>query len=189
MRARGVSVVLLLVLGLAAWLAPPTRADVAALRAYEGTWAYADGDRGRRAIERAVARAVEGLPFFAEPIAANAVRQMTGPFERIVFTVEHDRLEFRADAWGPVGARVGGRGERIPGPDGRTPLVLRQYLDGGRLVQIFEHPDGSRRNTLALSGDGQWLWMSVVISSPRLPADCRYRLRYHRLEAPQLAGR
>lgn len=183
MRARAV-VPAVALLASATWWTGASRAEVPALQAFEGTWGYADGQDGRREIERAVGRAVAGLPFFAEPIAARRVRELAAPFSRVVFAVRGDRLQFRADGWGPVGARVGGGFERIPGPDG-TPLRLRQHLDGGRLVQLFEHQDGARRNTLALSGDRGWLWMNVVISSPRLPGDCAYRLRYRRLDAPR----
>ncbi|MCZ7678126.1 MAG: hypothetical protein M5U28_04860 [Sandaracinaceae bacterium] len=114
MRARAV-VPAVALLASAAWWTVPSRAEVPALRAFEGTWAYADGQDGRREIERAVARAVAGLPFFAEPIAARRVRELAAPFSRVVFTVRGDRLQFRADGWGPVGARVGGRFEGIPG--------------------------------------------------------------------------
>lgn len=192
MHARGVGLAFALVSSFAfvISLAAPTRAVVPELSAYEGTWQYADGRDGHEDIERAVSRAVARLPFFAEPIAARALRQMTGPFERVVFRVHEDRLVFRADDWGPIGASIGGAPERIPAPDG-SPLRLRQYVHDGRLVQVFEHADGTRHNTFALSGDQRWLWMSVRITSPRLPDDCRFRLRYRRLDAPrsQLAGR
>ncbi len=49
-------------------------------------------------------------------------------------------------------------------------------------MQLFAHPDGARENTFALSGDREWLWMSVRIYSPRLPHECRYRLRYRRAQ-------
>ncbi len=69
---------------------------------------------------------------------------------------------------------------RIVAPEG-THLEFTQRRDhAGRILQRFHHPDGTRENALALSGDRAWLWMSVRISSPRLPNECRYRLRYRR---------
>lgn len=171
----------LFVVGTLGLLAAPARSDERALEAYQGLWQYADGDHGREQIELAIGRAIDDLPFFAEPFAAAQIREITVPFERVRFTVRGDRLAFRADGWGPVGSRVGGPAEQIRDPLG-SPLRLRQYLRHGRLVQVFESDDGARHNTFALSGDGRWIWMSVRITSPRLPDDVRYRLRYRRAD-------
>lgn len=161
-------------------LAAPLRGDVPVEHRYDGIWAYADGARGQHRIEAAVRQAVAGLPFFIEPFATEQLRAMTGPFRRITFNLSDRDLTFRADHWGPVTARLNGTPASIQGPEGSR-LSLRQFFDHGRLVQVFSHPDGSRRNVFALSGDGQWLWMSVRIVSPRLPNDCTYRLRYRRV--------
>lgn len=184
MGARGVrstALIVMAMLGMASTLT--AQSDTRALEAYQGVWRYADGDQGRQQIELAISRAVDGLPFFVEPFAAQQVREISAPFERVTFMVEGDRLAFDADGWGPVGSRVGGPTEEIPDPEG-APLRMRQYMQGGRLVQVFRTNDGSRENTLALSGDGRWLWMDVRITSPRLPADVRYRLRYRREGSP-----
>lgn len=163
--------------------ASAARGEELGLEAYRGEWRYADGARGRQEIERAIERAVADLPFFMRPFASDRVREIAIPFERVTFYVRGDRLAFRADGWGPVGSRVGGPFEQIRDPYG-TPLELQQSIRNGRLVQVFRGGDGERENVFALSGDGQWLWMSVRISSPRLPADARYRLRYRRVSAP-----
>lgn len=185
MGARGVRKAAALFVAATLCSAPmlPAQDHAAVLEGYRGVWRYADGDRGREQIEVAIRRAVDGLPFFAEPFAARQIREISAPFERVRFIVEGDRLAFRADGWGPVGSRVGGPTEVIRDPEG-YPLRMRQYVRNGRLVQVFTTDDGTRENSFALSGDGQWLWMSVRITSPRLPADVRYRLRYRREGAP-----
>ena len=165
-----------------ALVAAPASGDEEALEAYRGLWRYADGDQGRQDIEVAIDRALDDLPFFAEPFAAAQIRPITTPFERVRFIVAGDRLAFHADGWGPISSRVGGPPETIRDPVG-SPLELQQSMRGRRLVQVFTSPDGERENIFALSGDGQWIWMSVRISSPRLPADVRYRLRYRRADA------
>lgn len=182
-------VLMLGVLALLGLATQPARGNVGELEAYRGVWEYADGERGREAIERGIARAVADLPFFARPFAAAKIRDITLPFARVRFTISGDRLAFKADDWGPVSTRVGGPAEEIIDPVG-SPLDLQQYVRNGRLVQVFTTDDGERENTFALSGDGQWIWMSVRVSSPRLPDDCRYRLRYRRVsERPAHAER
>jgi hypothetical protein len=157
----------------------PARAEVRSLAEYAGTWRYADGREGVVRVHRAVEHAISGLPFFLEPIARERVRARTMPFRILRFEVEGNHLVFHADRWGPIGSSVDGSTVSIRAQDG-TPLDLIQEMTSGRLVQQFRHPDGTRRNDLALSGDAQWLWMSVTVASPRLPAECRYRLRYQR---------
>lgn len=178
-RLRSLSAVAALaVLALAA---VPASGNQQELEAYGGLWQYADGDEGRQEIEVAIGRAIDDLPFFVEPFAADQIRPITTPFERVRFTVTGDRLAFLADGWGPVSSRVGGPPETIRDPVG-SPLELQQSMRGSRLKQVFTSPDGQRENIFALSGDGRWIWMSVRISSPRLPADVRYRLRYRRAD-------
>ncbi len=161
----------------------PARADVDVLQAYAGVWRYADGREGVERVDAAVERAIDGHPFFLEPIARERVRSRTLPFRVLRFEVEGNRFVFHADDWGPISSPADGSAVAIRAPDG-TPLRLVQEVSGGRVIQEFRHPDAVRRNALALSGDGQWLWMSVTVASRQLPGPCRFRLRYRRV--PQI---
>jgi hypothetical protein len=173
--------------GLAALLAifavawPARGDDALALAAYDGVWRYADGRGGVERIEDAVDHAVDGLPFFLEPIARDRVLAQSGPHHRVVLRVEGDRVALSADGWGPVASTVGGPSVRVRGPEGER-LSLTQRIEHGRLIQSFEHPDGARINTYALSGDGRWLWITARITSPRLPEDAVFRVRYRRTD-------
>jgi hypothetical protein len=170
-------------------LASAVRGDAPAAEAYVGHWRYADGEEGRQRVQRAVDAAVDGLPFFAKPIAEDRVEARVGPFGALRFALEGDRLRFSADGWGPLASRLGGPAVEVEGPAGST-LRMSQRLSGGRLVQIFRHEDGVRRNTFALSGDGDTLWLDVFIRSRMLPNDATYRLRYRRAgDGPSRAAR
>lgn len=158
----------------------PSRGTEGELERYEGGFRYADGEQGMRRIEAGIENAIRGMPFFVAPIARDMVRGRIAHNHELYVGVEGNLLRFRTESWGPVSSRLDGPAVPIVAPEG-TSLELRQRMDGGRIVQVFEHPDGMRENTLALSGDGQWLWMSVRIHSPRLPHECRYRLRYQRV--------
>lgn len=158
---------------------PVARGDAPTAAVFEGRWRYADGEEGRRQIERAVAEAVDGLPFFLEPVAEDRLGQRVGPFQELRFQIESDRVTFTADDWGPVTSRLDGPSVTVRGPRG-TEVSMTTRLSDGRLVQTFEHPDGRRQNTFAPSGDGNVLWLRVSISSPQLPDDAQYRLRYRR---------
>lgn len=164
---------------LAASLAPDARGDAPTAEDFEGRYRYMDGEEGRRAIDRAVGQAVDGLPFFMEPVAEDRVEARVGPFMELRIELEEDRLTFSADDWGPVTSRLGGPAVTVQGPAG-SELSMTQRMRQGRLVQRFEHADGTRTNTFALSGDGSVLWMRVAISSPQLPNDAEFRLRYRR---------
>lgn len=161
------------------------RGDAPSADAYVGRWRYADGEEGRRRVDQAVDDAVAGLPFFLEPMAEDRVEERVGPFSEIRISLDGDRLTFAADDWGPVTSRLGGPAVSVRGPAG-SELSMSQRLEGNRLIQVFEHADGTRRNELALSGDGDVLWLRVSIASPQLPHDAEYRLRYRRVGgAPQ----
>lgn len=170
-------------------LAPSSRASIPELEAYEGSWEYADGRRGIERIEEAVNHAVDGMPFFLAPIARQMVRGRTGPYRIFRIGVRGEHVSLATERWGPVETRLGAPPVRIVAPEG-TRLEFTQRRDrAGRIVQLFSHPDGARENALALSGDRQWLWMSVRISSPRLPHECRFRIRYRRTGGSPVAAR
>jgi hypothetical protein len=96
-----------------------------------------------------------------------------------------DEVRMTADAWGPVASRIGGPAVPVVGPEGDH-LRFSQSEANGRLSQRFWHPEGQRTNVFALSGDGQWLWMTVTITSPQLPGEARFRLRYRRASQPPM---
>jgi hypothetical protein len=167
-------------LGASLLWASPSRGTEGDLQRFEGGFRYADGQQGLRRIDAGIDDAVRGMPFFVAPIARDIVRGRVAHHRELFVAVEGSRVRFRTESWGPVSSRLNGPAVPIVAPEG-TPLELRQRFDGSRLVQVFQHPEGVRENTLALSGDGEWLWISVRIASPRLPHDCRYRLRYRRV--------
>lgn len=164
---------------MASSVTPEARGDAPRAEDFEGRFRYMDGEEGRRQIDRAIGRAVDGLPFFVEPVAEDRVEARVGPFMELRFELQGDRLTFSADDWGPVTSRLGGPAVTVQGPAG-SELSMTQRMRRGRLVQRLEHADGARTNTFALSGDGEVLWLSVEISSSQLPNDARYRLRYRR---------
>jgi hypothetical protein len=183
MRRRTItcSILAALALGLSL-LAPPerSRADAADLSHFTGTWRYADGPRGMRQIDAAVEHSIRGMPFYIVPFAREMVRGRTIHFRELRVEVRGNVVRFATESWGPVDVRLGAAPIAITAPEGTALELSERIGEAGRLIQLFEHPDGARENTFALSGDRQWLWMRVRIFSPQLPHECRYRLRYRR---------
>lgn len=163
-----------------AGLAPGARGDVPTARDYVGRWTYTGGAEGQAQIARAIDHAVTGLPVFIEAAAADRVEEGIGPFRELRFALEDDRLTFSADAWGPVTSRLGGPAVAVRGPDGTRLSLTQRLTPQGHLVQILEQSDGTRRNTFALTGDGDTARLDVSIASAMLPNDVDYHLLYRR---------
>lgn len=166
-----------------AGLPPHARGDVPTARDYVGRWTYTGGEEGQRQISRAIDHAVTGLPVFIEAAAADRVEEGIGPFRELRFALDGDRLTFSADDWGPVTSRLGGPAVTVRGPDGTRLSLTQRLTPRGELVQTLEQSDGTRRNTFALTGDGNTARLDVSIASPMLPNDVDYHLLYRRRSA------
>lgn len=164
-------------------LAPVAHSAAESPEDFEGRWQYVGGDEGRRQIERAIARAVDGMPLLIERIAHGRVRDQIGPFEELRIEVDGDRVVFHADEWGPIEALLDGPPVMVRGPDDAR-LQMTQRFEDGALVQTFRHRSGTRENRLELGDDPRRLAMSVTISSRQLPRDATYRLPFHRVGSP-----
>lgn len=143
-----------------------------------GDFRYAELDGERAARAQAIERSVDKVFFALRGIARGRLEDKT----KISSAVS---LRFEG---GNIRCSIPGAPDAVSPADGRAvdytvageTVKLSQRVDGGRLVQSFSTPEGSRTNTYVPSDDGERYAMQVNISSPRLPTSVMYTLTYAR---------
>lgn len=144
---------------------------------FNGVWRHAGGDAERRALEAAVARAVQGMGFFIEGIAAGRIRDSSPIPPTVTIRVANNTIEY-----------TGVRGRLIRSPADGTqiqttnaqgePITLTTRISGNVMNRFGSRPEGSRREVVTVNGNT--LTIDGTVSSPRLPRPVVYRLTYRR---------
>ncbi|MGB8224001.1 MAG: hypothetical protein WCF10_15540 [Polyangiales bacterium] len=156
------------------------RAEGSPVRALAGTFVYAgSSERGRIMIDRAIELATEDMGFLRESIASDRLQEKTAIAQRIVIardknmvTVEFQGVTYRS--------RINGGWVTATSPAGES-IRVRHRIRGDKLVQEIRAKKGRRVNLFRARGKDR-LDVEAIISSPHLPEDVRYDLRYRRVE-------
>ncbi len=149
-------------------------------RSFEGTWQLTQSPSdARRAVERAVERAVAPMSFFIRGIARGRLREGTPIQRRITLAFQgDDRLSVRfGEADGYTTAI--GRTEVRTNPEGQRMRVTQRFRPSGQLEQVFETDQGTRWYVYTPTGDGR-LHLETTTGSPRMPQAMYFQLDYHR---------
>ncbi len=168
---------------ISAWAAPaaPQAEDLEGARArFEGTWQLAvTSAQAQQTIEQGIERAIEGLPFYAQPIARDRLRSGTPVIRRIelAFGGEGDvAVSFDGRRYEtPLGRTVA----RTRQGDGERLRVTQRLRPTGELEQVFEGASGTRWYVYTPRGDGQ-LRLDSTTNSERLPQPVHFALEYRR---------
>ena len=146
----------------------------------DGTFTLAESREDvQTRINTAIDAATEEMNFILRGIARDRLRaknpvrvrlttQVAG--DRIVVSYDNDRYESQSGQWRSVTAT------------GETVQLLQQ-IQGNRIYQTFRTADGEKRMVLTFSEDGAWVWLDVTVTSSRIPAPLRYRMRFRRQQA------
>lgn len=144
---------------------------------FAGVWRYAGGDGERRAFEAAVQRAVQGLGWIIEGMAASRIRDSSPIPDTITIRVQNNQIEY-----------IGVRGRLIRSPaDGTTiqttnaqgePISLSTRINGNQMVRNGVRSEGSRREVLTVNGNT--MIVEGTVSAPRLPRPLVYRFTFRR---------
>lgn len=159
----------------------PARADAPDLAEFAGAYALrAPRGRAQEVIEHAIEQVTAEMGLMRSTIAQERLEQEMSHSRTIHIRVHGQRVVIKMD-----GTRVEARVDKEHGPTVRLPNGKRatpvHRFDNGKLVQELRTRKGTRRNTFDLANGGRELRLDVEISSPRLPADVQYDLRYRRL--------
>ena len=156
------------------------RAEGSPMRALVGTFVYAgSSERGRIMIDRVIELATEDMGFLRESIASDRLEEKTAIAPRIVIAREKNMVtvEFQGATYR---SRINGGWVTATSPGGES-ITVRHRVRGDKLVQDIRTKKGRRVNLFRARGKDR-LDLDVVISSPHLPEDVRYDLRYRRVE-------
>jgi hypothetical protein len=118
---------------------------------------------------------VEEINFFVRGIARDRLRDANQIPSRIVIRRDGRTIIVSQDDRTQA-AELGGPPVQVKGSAGDD-LRLTYRARDGRLVQSFEGERGSRINTFFIDESGR-MRVDVVVRSPRLPKDLRYRLSF-----------
>lgn len=144
---------------------------------FAGVWRFAGGDAERRAFEAAVQRAVQGMGWIIEGMAAGRIRDSSPIPDTITIRVQNNQIEY-----------IGVRGRLIRSPaDGTTiqttnaqgePISLSTRINGNQMVRNGSRSEGTRREVLTVNGNT--LVIEGTVSASRLPRPLVYRLTFRR---------
>ncbi len=152
------------------------RADAGTAPALAGSYRFAGGDGERRALERAIDKAVDGVSVFVREVARDRLENANPVPSQLTVGVDDSTLTL---AYGEESftAPLDGRTVRIKAHGGEE-LQLRLEPSKTFVDQVFSSEDGSRTNRLRPSGDK--LLVEVVVRAPKLEKALVYRLTYAR---------
>jgi hypothetical protein len=156
------------------------RAEGSPTRALAGTFVYAgSSERGRMMIDRAIEQATEEMGVLRESIASDRLQEKTAIALRIVIAREKNivTVEFQGATYR---SRINGGWVTATSPGGES-ISVRHRIRGDKLVQDIRTQKGRRVNLFSARGKDR-LNLDVIISSPHLPEDVHYDLRYRRVE-------
>jgi hypothetical protein len=152
-------------------------ASVTSASPFDGVWRFAGGDPERRALEASVARAVQGMGWIAEGIAAARLRERSPIPEVVTIRVQGGTIEYTGVRGRTFRTPADGTMIQAQNPQGE-PITLSTRLQGAVMTRVGARADGSRREVLRV--EGNILTIEGTVSSPRLPRPLTYRLTYRR---------
>lgn len=153
--------------------APPPPAE----SPFNGVWRFAGGDAERRALEASVARAVQGMGFIIEGIAAGRLRERNPIPDVLTIRVANNVVEYTGLQGRVFRSPADGSPVQTQNPQGE-PITLSTRVTGNLMVRLGSRAEGSRREELRVQGNT--LIVDGVVSSSRLPRPLTYRLTYRR---------
>ena len=122
---------------------------------------------------------VKDMNFVRKPLARKRLAATTKPSEHLEIVYTGSDVTITTDGNSSVRTPATGTPVKWTREDGETFLVTTTH-DGRTLTRVFRADDGERSNAYTLSADRATLTMSIVLSSPQLPAPVAYKLVYKR---------
>jgi len=145
---------------------------------FEGAYEYAGSTKqGKQTIERAIEKVTDEMGILKDGIAKDRLDEALDVLPRIVISVHDDEVSvefqgitYRSVLGGPWVSEVSPKGEKIQ---------VQHRMKNGKLVQEIRTKNGRRVNVFTMQRAKQ-MQISVIVSSPKLPNDIRYKLNYRR---------
>lgn len=154
----------------------PGRADAVPAAAgrkiadYVGAFHHTGGDADRRARDDAIEDVVKEMSFIVRGIARDRLKEANPIAQQVGVALDGEELTVSFDSRRYT-APLSGEPVEVVGITGDT-LQLRHRFRKGRVLQLFDGGDKSRRNVLSLDDEGR-LTVRVTVSSEKLPKDLK----------------
>ncbi|MGH7466962.1 MAG: hypothetical protein ACRENP_03150 [Longimicrobiales bacterium] len=130
-------------------------------------------------LDVVIRQATARLNFLIRPIARSRLRQTNTAYTYLAIDERADTIAISYEGRAPVRAPANGTVTPWRREDGE-PFQIWIQREGELLRHHFKAEDGERLNEFRWSANGDTLWLSVTLTSPRLPEPVRYRLTYLR---------
>jgi hypothetical protein len=161
----------------------PARADAEARAAvpderarFSASFFFTGSSTEEAARRAAIDRGIDSLFFAIRGIARSRLSDGTKIDEWVAFSFDAEKIRVQVPSSAHVSPANGAQVE-IGGGDSTK---LSQWLEPGKLTQVFTADEGWRRNVWTLSPDGRRLSLTVTVASPKLTRSVVYTLTYLR---------
>jgi len=129
--------------------------------------------------DAAIEEAIDDLVFIGRPIARRRMRNELPIHDRVTFSETPNGLRAQI---GPYDFTIPSDGSVHPIQDPwDNDVRVSQRLQGSRLSQVFRAENGVLYHQFQVAPNGNRLVLNVRVTSPRLPAEARYRFTFRRL--------
>jgi len=161
-------------------LSLPATSFAAEPSAYAGSFALADAEATKVAIEGAVEQGAQQFPALFRPLARTTLRRVVKAVDTFTFEPGANsmliRTELNPDGWT---TDLAGTQVQRTNPKGDT-VDIKRWMEGGNLRAKACTDAGCSEFTWALTSDSKGLSLHVITSSERLEDPLTYTLVYAR---------
>jgi hypothetical protein len=166
---------LAVLLGSAALTAVPA---IAASAGVAGAFAFAPSDSEN--VDKAIETALASANFVIRTVARGRLEKTNKPYTKVAISTSGSSLSIQTDGRPPIVLPSSGAAIAWTRPEDGEKLQVSAHMVGTKLEETFAAPDGKRVNVFEPSADGKKLYMTVTVSSSKLPKPVTYRLAYKR---------
>ena len=128
-------------------------------------------------IDAGIDLVMEGLPFFAKPMANQRLHSVNPAYKRVALEQKKDSVSIQFDGRQPVLVPLKG-GLSWTREDGEAFWVTAES-HGNRVLQTYKAKDGERTNEFVLTPNGELL-LKVTVRSHKLANVLKYQMVYRR---------
>ena len=147
------------------------------LTSVHATYRYAGGEKQKAAVEKAINKAIEGLPPGLYELAYKRISETQQPAKQIVLDVEGKDIRVERHPSKTIHTTASKTKQVVFNKQGER-YVWRQSVRGKVVTQSVTGVGNRTRMTYKLSEDGKRLTFSVLIDADLLPQPVAYKLTY-----------
>jgi hypothetical protein len=143
-----------------------------------GAYAYSQAESEN--VDKAIESALASANFVVRTVARGRLEKTNKPYTKVAISTSGSSLSIQTDGRPPIVLPASGATIAWTRPEDGEKLQVSAHMVGTKLEETFAAPDGKRVNVFEPSADGSKLYMTVTVSSGKLPKPVTYRLAYKR---------